>query len=98
VVVCAAVLVADAGSTERGLAACLGAVVGGASGRGVARWRSRLALFGAGELRAVVAAAALEWPENPRAETATNAMNNAVDAAPIPRLVRRRRLSAESRR
>jgi hypothetical protein len=72
--------------------------VGRASGRGEARCLSRCAALGVGEVCAVVAAAALEWPENPRAATATNAISSAVDAAVIPRLVRRRRLSAESRR
>jgi hypothetical protein len=52
------------------LAACVGGVVGVARGRGVVRWLLRLAVRGVGEVRAVVAAAWPEWPENPRAATA----------------------------
>ena len=108
VVVCCCVVVVrrdvadEAGAARllwRCAAGCLGAVAGRASGRGAERpWRCRLAVLGVGDARAVVAAAALEWPEKPRAATAMNASSNAVAAPASPRLVYRRRLSALSRR
>jgi len=49
-------------------------------------------------LLAVFAVAVLEWPEKPRAATATNASSSAVAAPVSPRLALRRRANAASRR